>query len=54
MKQLRLIQWCHDVEGALDSGTKFLQDYGNQLSDKDRESLENDLANLLNSYAESC
>lgn len=51
---IRLYLWCRDVEQALDHGTEFLAENWDKLSPKDRESLEQDLANLLNSYAESC
>jgi len=52
--QVRLYLWCRDVEQELDHGTQFLRDNWNQLSEDGRNGLEQDLSDLLDSYAESC
>ena len=48
------VKWCMDVEGALEDGIKFLQQYGDQLSTQQREDFRNDLAELLGMYADVC
>src|SRR5262245_2118419 len=46
---LRRYKWCRDVEAALDSGIKFLQDHGKDLTEEQKEDFRKDLAGLLNS-----
>lgn len=48
------IKWCMDVEQALESGIKFLQEHGDQLTTQQREDFRNDLAELLGMYADVC
>ena len=48
------IKWCMDVEQALESGIKFLQEHGDQLTKQQREDFRNDLAELLGMYGEVC
>lgn len=47
-------KWCGDVEKALDDGIKFLQQYGDQLTEQQREDFRKDLASLLGSYSDVC
>ena len=51
---LRRIEWCSQVEDALESGTKFLSDNWDVLSPEEREGFEKELADLLDVYSEIC
>jgi len=52
--EIRRLVWCHDAEQALDNGIKFLQDYGDQLTAKQKEDYRKGLADLLDTYSDIC
>jgi hypothetical protein len=51
---LRRLEWCSQVEDALEDGTKFLSDNWDQLSPEERDGFEKELADLLDAYSEIC
>jgi hypothetical protein len=51
---LRRALWCLQTQYALDSGTQFLRDNWNKLTEDQRNGFEQELSDLLNDYADLC